>query len=239
MPQENPTRFFVEPPETASARAAGCDPPAAARRPRVLVVDDEASIRLGCVVTLRSDGWDAVGEASSRAALERLSSGHEHFDVLVLDYAMPDLDGLALAGGLDPRTRPPIVLASAHADGATALAALRMGIWDFQAKPMMPHELRGRVHRLHTRAKDAAAPHAWLARALLCCQRCAWSEALGELQAWPAAERADPADLVTGLVCQLAGHDAFAALAFQRARWWPDWHRQGVEMWAELARRLG
>jgi len=204
--------------------------------PRVLVVDDEASIRLGCVVALRSDGWEAVGEKSPRVALERLAD--EQYDVLVLDYAMPELNGLAVAAALDPKIRPPILLASAYADGAVALAALRIGIWDFQAKPLVPDELRRNVRRLHSRQSDAEAPSAWIPRALRHCNRCAWAEALVELKAWPEADRVEPADLLTGLVYQLAGDEAGAALAFQRARWWPEWHRQGVDIWTELARRL-
>jgi CheY-like chemotaxis protein len=207
--------------------------------PQILVVDDEASVRLGCVMALRSDGWRAVGEASSPAALQRLTSGNDHYDVVVLDYAMPELDGLALAGVLDPQTRPPILLASAHADGAVALAALRLGIWDFQAKPLVPDELRRRVQRLHTRARDAAVPTAWMPRALQHCQRGQWADALMELRALPEAERTETGELLIGLVCQLAGDEAGAREAFHRARWWPDWHRQGGEIWAELARRLG
>lgn len=226
-----PQHPFVKVP---SISALAPDKPA----PRVLVVDDEASVRLGCVVALRSDGWDAVGEASSSAALERLTRCGEHYDVLVLDYAMAEFDGLTLAGQLDPQTRPPILLASAHADGAVALAALRIGIWDFQAKPLMPDELRRRVRRIHARMQDVTKPDAWLSRALRCCNRCVWPDALAELEAWPESARVEPADLMIGLVCQLTGDENGAALAFQRAHWWPEWHRQGAEMWAELARRL-
>lgn|GEM_PF-1039668 len=204
--------------------------------PRVLVVDDEASIRLGCVVALRSDGWEAVGEGSSPAALERLVD--EHYDVLVLDYAMPELDGLTLAAALDPQIRPPTLLASAYADGTVALAALRIGIWDFQAKPLVPDELRRRVQRLYRRQSDCAVPSGWMPRALRHCNRCAWVDALNELNAWPEADRVEPADLLIGLACQLAGDEAGAALAFQRARWWPEWHRQGADIWTELAKRL-
>lgn len=207
--------------------------------PQVLVVDDEDSVRLGCVMALRSDGWRAVGEASSSAALQRLTSGNDHYDVLVLDYAMPELDGLALAGALDPQTRPPILLASAHADGAVALAALRLGIWDFQAKPLVPDELRRRVQRLHTRAREAAVPTAWMPRALQHCQRCRWTDALTELRASPETERTETGELLIGLVCQLVGDESGAREAFQHARWWPNWHRQGGEVWVELARRLG
>lgn len=205
---------------------------------RVLVVEDDASIRRTCVLTLRADGWNAVGEGSSRSALERLTRGGEAYDVIVLDYAMPDLDGLALAAALDKAVRPPILLASAQADGAIALAALQLGIWDFQAKPLVPDELRRRVQRLYRRQHDAADPAGWMHRALCRCQRCAWAEALQELQGWPETERSDSGHLVIGLVSQLAGDPVAASSAFKRVAWSTDWHRYGTEIWSELARRL-
>ncbi|MBL9187081.1 MAG: response regulator [Opitutaceae bacterium] len=205
----------------------------------MLVVDDEASVRLGCVLALRSDGWDATGESSSRGALERLTTRGEHYDVLVLDYAMPGMNGLELIAALDPRTRPPTLLASAHADGAVACAALKLGVWDFLAKPLVPDELRRRVRRLLTRRDDAKAPDAWLARALGHCQNCAWDEALRELDTWPDAERQQPAQLLSGLIHQMTDRREPAAAAFKRAQWWPEWHTQGADIWQELARRLG
>jgi DNA-binding response OmpR family regulator len=207
--------------------------------PRVLVIDDEASVRLGCVIALRADGWQAEGEASSATALRRLTGDREKFDVVVVDYATPELNGLALVAALDAKNRPPILLASAHADGGVALAALRMGIWDFQAKPLVPDELRRRVRRLHTRARDALLPTAWIPRALQYCSRGAWADALRELRACPPERRPDPVDLLIGLVSQVAGDEAGAKEAFARARWWPDWHQHDAEIWVELARRLG
>ncbi|MBC7365407.1 MAG: response regulator [Undibacterium sp.] len=205
----------------------------------MLVVDDEASVRLGCVIALRSDGFHTTGEGSSRAALERLVARGERYDVLVIDYAMPESNGLELIAALDPATRPPILLASAHAEGAVICAALKLGVWDFQAKPLVPDELRRRVRRLLTRSQDGTEPKAWLARALGHCQRCAWAEALKELQAWPESEHAEPAALVTGLVHQMSDDIANADVAFKRARWHPGWAKAGGEIWPELARRLG
>lgn len=222
-------------PET---HAVPAPPSAAGRIPSVLVVDDEASVRLGCVLALRSDGWSVMSEAEPRAALARLRGG-ERFDVLVLDYAMPELDGLTLAAEIAGATRPPILLASAHADGAIVLRALRLGIWDFQAKPLLPAELRRRVRRLLNRRADAEAPDGWLPRVLGCCNRCAWAEAIEQLRAWPDAARAEPADLVAGLVHQLAGDGPAAAAAFARARWSAEWPEHGTESFTELARRLG
>lgn len=228
------------PPDPSPPSPPEALPPAAAAPPaRILVVDDEASVRLGCVLALRSDGWAVTGEGAARGALERLTERGERYDALVLDYAMPGLNGLELIAAVPPKLRPPILLTSAHADGAVACAALKLGVWDFLAKPLVPEELRRRVRRLLTRRHDAAAPGAWLARAYSHCQNCAWDEALRELEAWPEPERQEPAHLLTGLIHQMADRREQATAAFQRAQWWPEWHTQGVEVWQELARRLG
>ena len=206
--------------------------------PAVLVVDDEVSIRRVCVIALRTDGCDAVGEGSAKAALKQLTSRDERYDALVVDYAMPEMNGLELIAALDPKTRPPVLLTSAHADGAVACAALKLGVWDFQAKPLVPEELRLRVRRLLSRAHDGTAPDAWLARAMRYCQSCAWADALRELQAWPESSRTAPAPLVAGLVHSMIGDRESAAAAFKDAQWSPDWDKQGGEVWTELARRL-
>lgn len=217
---------------------APLEPAVAAGVARVLVVDDEASIRLGCVLALRSAGWQADGEGSARGALARLAEGPVHYDAVVLDYAMPEMDGLALAAALGPHGRPPILLASAHGDGAAALAALRLGIWDLLAKPLVPEELRRRVGRLVRREAAARrAPTGWEA-VLRHCNRCAWAEALATLAAAddPPGERAA---LLRGLLYQVSGDSVRARAAWPGARWWPEWERHGPEIWAELSRRLG
>ena len=219
--------------------SAAVEPPPPPKPPEILVVDDEPSIRRVCVITLRTEGWNAVGEGSAKAALERLTSRGERYDALVIDYAMPEMNGLELIAALDPKIRPPILLTSAHADGTVACAALKLGVWDFQAKPLVPEELRLRVRRLLSRAHEGTAPDAWLARAMRYCQACAWSEALRELQAWPESSRTAPAPLLTGLIHHLVGDQESAAAAFKNAQWATDWDKQGGDVWAELARRLG
>ncbi|MBC8011007.1 MAG: response regulator, partial [Burkholderiales bacterium] len=126
--------------------------------PRILIVDDEPSMRRVCAFALRGAGWRPETEGSSLAALQRVLGG-ERYDALVLDYAMPELDGLEFLRrlqALGPEVRPPVLMASAHADGATACAALGLGVWDFLAKPLTPEDLRRRVRRLLDRPAAAA-----------------------------------------------------------------------------------
>lgn len=203
--------------------------------PRILIVDDEPSMRRVCAFALRGAGWRAETEASSVAALHRVLNGERH-DALILDYAMPELDGLEFLRRLQalaPEARPPVLLVSAHADGATAWAALGLGVWDFLAKPLTPEELRRRVRRLLERPAAAAAGEAH-PLALRLAAGGDWTGARAAL----GDGGAESDELVRGLLFELEGNAAAAADCFSRARWWPNWNRQGPEIWAELSRRL-
>jgi len=208
--------------------------------PRILVVDDEPSVRRACAFTLRAEGWRTETEEDPRKALERLAGG-ERFDVLVLDYAMPEMDGLQLlraleqARGLD--AVPPVLLASAHADGAVAGEAMRLGIWDFLAKPLTPEELRRRVRRLLARPIEAQ-DGVFRAQALSLARKRSWAEAQAALAESKTTPRTETDDLIAGLLAQVRGDEEEAQRYFSRARWWPDWSRHGPEIWVELASRL-
>lgn len=211
--------------------APGVSPLSDIDEARVLVVDDEDRVRRVCTLALRGEGYAAEGEGSALAALDRLRSG-EPCDVLVLDYFMPELDGLALLRGLDDAgvARPAVLMTSAHADGAVALEALGLGVWDFISKPLTPVDLRRSVQRLVQRPRLAVSGD----------QRSQAMQALVDRR-WDDADRllaayGDP--LLHGLLCQVRGDDERAVAHFARAHWWTGWSKQGSEIWTELARRL-
>jgi CheY-like chemotaxis protein len=209
--------------------------------PRILVVDDEPSVRRACAFTLRAEGWGTQTEERPSEALARLVGG-ERFDALVLDYAMPEMNGLELLdeleGALGLEGVPPVLLASAHADGAVAWDALRFGVWDFLAKPLTPEELRRRVRRLLARpAAAAGAPGGARARALSLARKREWGGAQRAL-AESMEEATETDELIAGLLAQVRGDDERARDFFKRAHWWPEWRRHGAEIFFELARRL-
>lgn len=214
---------------------AGRPAAAAVAAPRILIVDDDASVRRVCTFALRHDGWRPEGEASAAAALRRIVAG-ETFDAIVLDYALPELDGLGFLrerATLPFERRPPVLFASAHADGAVAREALALGVWDFLAKPLTPEDLRRGVRRLLDRSV-AAERGDLRARALWLAAQGRWPEARLSLDRPPRS--AD--ELLAGLFAQVAGDEAAAAACFARCNWGANWHRGGPEIWSELARRL-
>ena len=96
--------FTVSLPLGAVEAIEGIDEPAVsmrARARRILVVDDEAGIRETLVDILASADHDVLAVASGREALERLT--REHYDVILTDVRMPDLDGRALYQAIEER----------------------------------------------------------------------------------------------------------------------------------------
>lgn len=203
--------------------------------PKVLVVDDEQTVRRVCTFALKGEGWRAESDGSPAQALARMRSG-EHFDALVLDFAMPEMDGLEFLRrmrSLPAAVQPAVLLASAHADGAVALESFRLGVWDLLSKPLLPDDLRRRVRRLLGRHDDAARGDL-RARSLLLASQCRWSDARNAL----APDGAPLDQLLRGLYFQLDGEMTKSRECFSRAHWWDNWDQQGSEIWAELSRRL-
>ncbi|MGW3889463.1 SpoIIE family protein phosphatase [Micromonospora chokoriensis] len=112
---------------------------------RILVVDDNADLREH-VTRLLSPTWEVVTANDGLAALPLARDGG--FDLVLSDVMMPRLDGFGLVSALraDPRTRHvPIVLLSARAGAAEAVAGLSAGADDYLTKPFASQELIARV----------------------------------------------------------------------------------------------
>ena len=123
--------------------------PEATSAPRVLVVDDEAAIRLLCRVNLGVAGFEVTEAADGEQALELVAS--EDFDVILLDVMMPGLGGLGAARRLQESSRGrsvPIVFLSAHASRDDVRAGLEAGAVDYIAKPFDPLGLAERLRTI-------------------------------------------------------------------------------------------
>jgi CheY-like chemotaxis protein len=108
---------------------------------RVLVVDDEPTLRLGFAYALASRHTRVDTAATGRDALDKLGRGK--YDLLVLDLRMPDMDGMAVVESLrQSRNNIPIVLCSAAIPPAVICRAISHGVVDFLEKPVHPDDLR-------------------------------------------------------------------------------------------------
>ena len=126
---------------TATVRAADGSP-----QTRVLVVDDEETIRVALARFLQTRGYDVVAAESGAAALAVLSL--ERFDIMLCDIRMPAMSGLdvlPLALRLDADLA--VLMLTAVNDAATATDALVHGAMDYLVKPIELAELGRAVER--------------------------------------------------------------------------------------------
>ena len=116
---------------------------------KVLVIDDEAPIRLLCRVNLEAEKMEVLEAADGPTGLERARS--ESPDVILLDVMMPGLDGWRVAEELldDEKTKSiPIVFLTARAELRDRARGLDLGGVDYVTKPFNPVELAPLVRDL-------------------------------------------------------------------------------------------
>jgi DNA-binding response OmpR family regulator len=118
-------------------------------RTTVLVIDDEAPIRLLCRVNLEAEGMQVLEAADGPSGLEKARSAGP--DVILLDVMMPGLDGWQVAEELldDDRTSAiPIIFLTARAELRDRARGLDVGGLDYVTKPFNPIELASLVRDL-------------------------------------------------------------------------------------------
>jgi two-component system, OmpR family, alkaline phosphatase synthesis response regulator PhoP len=121
---------------------------------KVLVVDDEAPIRLLCRVNLEAERMDVLEAADGETGLETARA--EKPDVVLLDVMMPGMDGWQVAERLveDPETADiPIVFLTARAELRDRARGLELGGVDYITKPFNPTELAAVVEGLLERVR--------------------------------------------------------------------------------------
>lgn len=128
--------------------------PDASARYKVLVVDDEPTLRLGFSYALSDHDTDTA--ANGTEALEKLES--QPYDLAILDLRMPDIDGLRVIETLRRHGNfLPVVLCSAAITPSAALRAITGQVVDFLLKPVRPAELRGIVRHVLAPGADTFA----------------------------------------------------------------------------------
>jgi two-component system response regulator PilR (NtrC family) len=140
------------------------DRPAPAARPRILVVDDEPSMREMLRIVLRRDGYDVVLAPNGTDGLERLRT--EPFDMLLSDIRMPDISGVEVLRAAKQINQEILAfMMTAFASTDTAVEAMRLGALDYFTKPFSMDELRLKI-RQHLEARRLKQENLLLKRAL-------------------------------------------------------------------------
>jgi two-component system, OmpR family, KDP operon response regulator KdpE len=124
---------------------------------RVLIVDDEPSIRKFLRVTLASQSYKVIEAASGQEALDRVSADKP--DIVVLDIGLPDINGIEVTEYLRKWTQIPIIILSVRGAESDKIAALDAGADDYLTKPFSVGELLARLRaNLRRAAKNDSEP---------------------------------------------------------------------------------
>jgi len=121
---------------------------------RILVVDDEETVRSLLQRTLQEAGYDVIAAANGQEALDKLTQ----FDVslVLLDIKMPGLDGFQVLEHIRQRSNIPVIMLTAIRDVHTVRDSLGLGADDYIGKPFKTRELLARIQAKLRRAETAS-----------------------------------------------------------------------------------
>lgn len=127
-------------------------------RQRVLVVDDEASIRRILETRLKMVGYDVVTAEDGEEAVDVYNKTAP--DLVILDVMMPKMDGYGVTREIRRTSDVPIIILTALGDVSERITGLELGADDYVIKPFSPKELEARVKAVlrRTTTKEVVAP---------------------------------------------------------------------------------
>src|SRR5262245_19241897 len=129
---------------TAATASDGRSDAARVAKPRILIVDDEPSMRDMLRIVMRRDGYDVLLAVNGHEAIELLQ--RERIDLLLSDIRMPDLSGVDVLRAAKDANRDIVAfMMTAYASTDSAVEAMRLGAVDYFTKPFNMDELRLKV----------------------------------------------------------------------------------------------
>jgi len=124
-------------------------------REKILVVDDEASIRRILETRLKMVGYEVITAADGEEALDAFSKHNP--DLIILDVMMPKLDGYGVTREVRKTSEIPIIILTALGDVSERITGLELGADDYVIKPFSPKELEARVKAVLRRTNQKEA----------------------------------------------------------------------------------
>ncbi len=133
-------------------------------RQKILVADDEASIRRILEARLGMIGYEIVTASDGEEAIAAFNKHNP--DLIVLDVMMPKIDGYGVTREIRRTSDVPIIILTALGDVSERITGLELGADDYVIKPFSPKELEARVKAVlrRTNTKEIAAPASKIAK---------------------------------------------------------------------------
>ena len=110
---------------------------------KILVVEDDATVRNLVLTALEAQSFDLLAESTGRGAIASAATNAP--DVVLLDLGLPDIDGIEVVRAIRVWSQMPIIVVSARSEDADKIAALDAGADDYLTKPFSVGELQARI----------------------------------------------------------------------------------------------
>ncbi len=118
---------------------------------KVLILEDEVSIRSFVVINLKRAGYEAIEAGTGQEALDRLKE-HPDIGVAILDIMLPDIDGFEVCRTIRATNKTiGIIMLTARTQEMDKVTGLMTGADDYVTKPFSPAELTARIDALYRR----------------------------------------------------------------------------------------
>ncbi|MDD5330070.1 MAG: two-component system response regulator CreB [Sulfuricella sp.] len=117
---------------------------------RILIVEDEPAIADAVIYALRTENFEWEHKLLGHAGLSALKAGH--FDLVVLDVGLPDINGFDLCRELRTFSQVPVIFLTARDGEIDRIVGLEIGADDYVTKPFSPRELVARIRSILRRA---------------------------------------------------------------------------------------
>ncbi|NJK40930.1 MAG: response regulator [Acaryochloridaceae cyanobacterium SU_2_1] len=131
---------------------------------KILVADDEASIRRILETRLMMVGYEVITAKDGQEALEAFE--REQPSLIILDVMMPKLNGYQVCQALREGSDVPIIMLTALSDVADRVTGLEIGADDYMIKPFSPKELESRIRCILRRFEKLETPNSSMARVI-------------------------------------------------------------------------
>jgi DNA-binding response OmpR family regulator len=126
--------------------------------PRLLLVEDDATLAEALSRALRGLGHEVEVAATGERALEVLADRRTSADLVLLDVMLPGVDGFEVCRRIRARDTVPVILLTARGDAVDVVVGLEGGADDYVVKPVEPRVLDARVKAILRRAVPAEPP---------------------------------------------------------------------------------
>lgn len=125
----------------------------------ILIVDDEAKIRLLIKKYAEFDGHVVTEASNGMEAVEIFRNAPTKFSIVVMDVMMPELDGFSAASEIRKISNLPIIMLSARGEEYDRIHGFELGVDDYVVKPFSPKELMMRINAIMLRSSKTELKH--------------------------------------------------------------------------------